>query len=74
MKETTLTRAAIRIWRPLAVAMLLAASSAQAQKAYGPGVSDTEIKLGQSTPLSGPASAFGAGAGQDLGPAETIRL
>jgi branched-chain amino acid transport system substrate-binding protein len=64
MKETTLTRAAIRIWRPLAVAMLLAASSAQAQKAYGPGVSDTEIKLGQSTPLSGPASAFGAGAGR----------
>ena len=37
---------------------------AQAQKAYGPGVSDTEIKLGQSTPLSGPASAFGAGAGR----------
>ena len=35
-----------------------------AQKAYGPGVSDTEIKLGQSTPLSGPASAFGAGAGR----------
>ncbi|WP_375144005.1 ABC transporter substrate-binding protein [Bradyrhizobium sp. Ash2021] len=64
MKETTLTRAAIRIWGALAVAMLLAVSSAQAQKAYGPGVSDTEIKLGQSTPLSGPASAFGAGAGR----------
>jgi ABC-type branched-subunit amino acid transport system substrate-binding protein len=64
MKETTLTRAAIRIWGALAVAMLPAVSSAQAQKAYGPGVSDTEIKLGQSTPLSGPASAFGAGAGR----------
>jgi ABC-type branched-subunit amino acid transport system substrate-binding protein len=37
-----------------------------AQKAYGPGVSDREIKLGQSTPLSGPASAFGAGAGRVL--------
>jgi len=35
-----------------------------AQKAYDPGVSDKEIKLGQSTPLSGPASAFGAGAGR----------
>jgi ABC-type branched-subunit amino acid transport system substrate-binding protein len=43
---------------------LLAASPASAQKTYGPGASDTEIKLGQSTPLSGPASAFGAGAGR----------
>jgi ABC-type branched-subunit amino acid transport system substrate-binding protein len=42
----------------------LVSTSVQAQKAYGPGVSDTEIKLGQSTPLSGPASAFGAGAGR----------
>src|SRR5437660_1246301 len=48
----------------LAASALLAASSAWAQKAYGPGASDTEIKLGQSTPLSGPASAFGAGAGR----------
>ena len=47
----------------LAIA-LLASSPARAQKAYDPGVSDTEIKLGQSTPLSGPASAFGAGAGR----------
>jgi branched-chain amino acid transport system substrate-binding protein len=64
MKETTLTRAVIRMWGPLAVATLLIVSPARAQKAYGPGVSDTEIKLGQSTPLSGPASAFGAGAGR----------
>ena len=27
---------------------------------YGPGVSDTEIKIGNATPYSGPASAFGA--------------
>ncbi len=47
-----------------ALSALLATSSAWAQKAYGPGVSDTEISLGQSTPLSGPASAFGAGAGR----------
>ncbi len=51
------------IWGALALAALLS-SPAQGQKAYGPGVSDTEIKLGQSTPLSGPASAFGAGAGR----------
>jgi len=43
---------------------LLVSHSAFAQKAYDPGASDTEIKLGQSTPLSGPASAFGAGAGR----------
>ena len=32
---------------------------ALAQKKYGPGVTDTEIKIGQSLPYSGPASAFG---------------
>jgi len=55
-----------RIWVPLAMCALLAVSPAWAQKAYSPGVSDTEIKLGQSTPLSGPASAFGAGAGRTV--------
>lgn len=45
-------------------ACLAFAAPALAQKAYGPGVTDMEIKLGQSTPLSGPASAFGAGAGR----------
>jgi branched-chain amino acid transport system substrate-binding protein len=29
-----------------------------AEKQYGPGVTDTEIKIGQSVPYSGPASAF----------------
>lgn len=48
----------------LAIAALLGTSPALAQKAYDVGASDTEIKLGQSTPLSGPASAFGAGAGR----------
>src|SRR5260370_16604882 len=33
-----------------------------AQKAYGPGVSDTEIKIGTTTPFIGPASAYSAGA------------
>ena len=48
----------------VAVSTALATAPLHAQKAYGPGASDTEIKLGQSTPLSGPASAFGAGAGR----------
>src|ERR1700683_2494409 len=30
-----------------------------ADKAYGPGVTDTEIKLGQTMPYSGPNSALG---------------
>ncbi len=38
--------------------MLSSAGIASADKAYGPGVSDTEIKLGQTMPLSGPASAY----------------
>ncbi len=38
-----------------AVAMTSAAS---AETRYGPGVSDTEIKLGQTMPYSGPLSAF----------------
>ena len=41
----------------------LAASSlpmaVRAQKKYAPGVTDTEIKIGQSLPYSGPASAYG---------------
>jgi branched-chain amino acid transport system substrate-binding protein len=59
-----LTLSPIRICGPLAISALLATSAASAQKTYSPGASDTEIKLGQSTPLSGPASAFGAGAGR----------
>src|SRR5271170_6741398 len=43
----------------LATILLLAAGiAAAADKTYGPGVSDSEIKLGQSIPYSGPASAF----------------
>jgi branched-chain amino acid transport system substrate-binding protein len=33
--------------------------SASAEKKYGPGVTDTEIKIGNIAPYSGPASAFG---------------
>jgi branched-chain amino acid transport system substrate-binding protein len=35
------------------------ATSALAQKKYDPGASDTEIKIGQTMPYSGPASAYG---------------
>src|ERR1700750_3034789 len=41
-----------------AVAIALSASSASAQKKYDPGATDTEIKIGQTLPFSGPASAY----------------
>src|SRR5579872_5354217 len=41
-----------------AVAFALSASSAHAQKKYDPGATDTEIKIGQTVPFSGPASAY----------------
>jgi branched-chain amino acid transport system substrate-binding protein len=43
-------------------ALLLAVTPALAQKQYDPGASDTEIKIGTTTPFSGPASAYSAGA------------
>jgi branched-chain amino acid transport system substrate-binding protein len=50
--------------KTLASALALAASvglaaRAQAQKNSGPGVTDKEIRIGQTIPYSGPASAFG---------------
>src|SRR2546426_3856879 len=49
--------------RMLSVAALLAATlafPALAQKKYDAGASDTEIKIGNTNPYSGPASAYGA--------------
>jgi branched-chain amino acid transport system substrate-binding protein len=43
----------------LSAALILLAGSASARKQYGPGVSDTEIKIGNIMPYSGPASAYG---------------
>ncbi|MDE2361603.1 MAG: ABC transporter substrate-binding protein [Hyphomicrobiales bacterium] len=43
----------------LAFALTFACAPAFAQKAYGPGVSDTEIKFGNTMPYSGPASSLG---------------
>jgi len=45
-----------------ALALAVAATSASAQKHYGPGVTDSEIRIGTTTPYSGPASAYAAGA------------
>jgi len=38
---------------------LLAPTPGAAQKKYGPGVTDTEIKIGQTMPYSGPNSVYG---------------
>jgi branched-chain amino acid transport system substrate-binding protein len=43
-------------------ALAMAATAAPAQKLYGPGATDSEIKIGTTTPYSGPASAYSAGA------------
>jgi branched-chain amino acid transport system substrate-binding protein len=40
------------------VATALSASAAYAQKKYDTGATDTEIKIGQTVPFSGPASAY----------------
>ena len=41
--------------------LAIAAAPALAQKHYGPGATDGEIKIGTTTPYSGPASAYSAG-------------
>jgi ABC-type branched-subunit amino acid transport system substrate-binding protein len=41
-----------------AIALALSASSALAQKKYDTGATDTEIKIGQTVPFSGPASPY----------------
>src|SRR5450432_1866924 len=62
--ELDMTAPLLRIARRTAIVALLgsafagAAAFAQAAK-YGPGASATEIKLGQTMPYSGPASAYG---------------
>src|SRR5271154_199392 len=43
----------------LAAAVTLTATAASAEKKYDPGASDTEIKIGNIMPYSGPASAYG---------------
>ncbi|HEY4956246.1 MAG TPA: ABC transporter substrate-binding protein [Caldimonas sp.] len=56
----TLVRMTRRAALALAIGTACAAQNAAAQAAkYGPGASATEIKLGQTMPYSGPASAYG---------------
>src|SRR5262245_38708543 len=43
----------------LGLALCLALLPALAQTSYDPGASDTEIKIGQTMPYSGPLSAYG---------------
>jgi branched-chain amino acid transport system substrate-binding protein len=43
----------------LAVALLVGSGVVLAEKKYGPGVTDTEIKIGQTMTYSGPLSAYG---------------
>ena len=59
-------RLALKLVIPALTALALAAlslaawsSAASAQKKYDPGVTDTEIKIGQTAPYSGPVSAYG---------------
>ncbi len=49
-----------KTWPAAALVFALAAApGAFAQKKYDPGASDTEIRIGQTMPYSGPASAYG---------------
>jgi branched-chain amino acid transport system substrate-binding protein len=48
------------LWALGVVIALVGGPNALAEKKYGPGATDTEIKLGQTMPYSGPASAYGA--------------
>ena len=52
-----------RLIATTALAIALSASSALAQKKYDTGATDAEIKIGQTVPFSGPASAY-AGIGK----------
>jgi len=53
MKNRLLDRVAVT-----ALAVLMSIAPAHAQKKYDAGASDTAIKVGQTVPLSGPASAY----------------
>lgn len=52
------SRAATVLAATLALAGLMCGQADAGEKKYGPGVSDTEIRIGNTSPYSGPASAF----------------
>src|SRR6202161_1320474 len=49
----------VRITVLFALAALVTTTAAQAEKKYDPGASDSEIKIGNIMPYSGPASSYG---------------
>ncbi|MCC8963062.1 ABC transporter substrate-binding protein [Bradyrhizobium sp. Pear76] len=53
----------VQLLAATALAIALSVTSATAQKKYDTGATDTEIKIGQTVPFSGPASAY-AGIGK----------
>src|SRR5690242_11472704 len=57
--EMTLSRRDTLTLVALGGASLSTRTGGAADKAYGPGVTDTEIKIGQTAPYRGPASAAG---------------
>jgi len=56
----TLKLSASGPWVTALALLVLSAGHGIAQKNYGPGVTDGEVKLGQTMPYSGPASALSA--------------
>ena len=48
----------VHLFAASTLAVALSASAAMAQKKYDSGATDTEIKIGQTMPFSGPASAY----------------
>jgi ABC-type branched-subunit amino acid transport system substrate-binding protein len=52
----------MKAWTGVAGSILLLAAveATASEKQYGPGVTDNEIKIGQTVPYSGPASLFGS--------------
>ncbi|MBL8343996.1 MAG: ABC transporter substrate-binding protein [Rubrivivax sp.] len=58
-KTPTGTTGLVPVLASLALGLALATPGALAQKRYDPGASDKVIKIGQTMPYSGPASAYG---------------
>jgi ABC-type branched-subunit amino acid transport system substrate-binding protein len=57
-EEMTMRDRVLSLTAASAIAIALSVSPTYAQKKYDPGASDTEIKIGQTVPFSGPASAY----------------
>ena len=58
LRELRMRNGILHLATATALTLALSVSAANAQKKYDPGASDTEIKVGQTVPFSGPASAY----------------